>query len=244
MGRTEIINAAREPHVQDLAACLNAMGARISGAGSDEILVDGVSALDGCSHEIISDYLEAGTYAIAAAAVGGDVTLERSRPQDLIHPLVRLQQTGVEVETGNDLIRIRRHRKRPLRGVDLVTCFHPGFPTDLQAQYLTLMTQAGGTSLVSEYLFENRFQHVPDLRRMGAEITVKGRDALVTGPARLHGASVQASDIRSGAALVVAALAAEGPSEIHDAWHIDRGYEDMVGKLRSLGAAAERCGGA
>ncbi|MFZ0218501.1 MAG: UDP-N-acetylglucosamine 1-carboxyvinyltransferase [Candidatus Dormiibacterota bacterium] len=240
MGRTEIINAAREPHVQDLAVCLNAMGARISGAGSDEIVIDGVSDLDGCQHEIISDYLEAGTYAFAIAAAGGDVTLECSRPQDLTHPLVKLEQAGAEVEMGDALIRIRRAARSQLRAVDLVTWVHPGFPTDLQAQYLALMTQASGTSLISEYLYENRYQHVPDLVRMGAEIDVRGRDALVTGPTSLHGAPVCASDIRSGAALVVAALAAEGRTEIARAWHIDRGYQDMVGKLRSLGAEVER----
>ena len=240
MGRTEIINAAREPHVQDLALCLNQMGARIRGAGSDEIVIDGVSELDGCQHEVISDYLEAGTYAMAAAAAGGDVTLERSRPQDLVHALLKLEQAGVEVETGRDLIRIRRDPDRPLRGVDLNTWVHPGFPTDLQPQYLSLMTQADGTTLISEYLYDNRFQQVPDLVRMGADIRVAGRDAVLRGPARLRGTTVQSPDIRAGAALVVAALAAEGTTQIERAWHLDRGYEDMVGKLRSLGAAVER----
>ncbi len=240
MGRTEIINAAREPHVQDLALCLNQMGARITGAGSDEIVIDGVSELDGCEHEVISDYLEAGTYAMAVAAAGGDVTLERSRPQDLVHALLKLEQAGVEVETGPDLIRIRRDREKPLRGVDLNTWVHPGFPTDLQPQYLSLMTQARGMTLISEYLYDNRFQQVSELVRMGANVQVSGRDAVLRGPARLHGTTVRSPDIRAGAALVVAALAADGTTEIEHAWHLDRGYEDMVGKLRSLGARVER----
>lgn len=240
MGRTEIINAAREPHVQDLALCLNQMGARISGAGSDEIRIDGVSELDGCCHEVISDYLEAGTYAMAVAASGGDVTLERSRPQDLVHALLKLEQAGVEVETGPGLIRVRRDRRRPLRPVDLNTWVHPGFPTDLQPQYLSLMTQACGTTLISEYLYDNRFQQVPELVRMGADIRVSGHDAVLHGPARLHGATVRSPDIRAAAALVVAALAADGTTEIERAWHLDRGYEDMVGKLRSLGARVDR----
>ncbi len=240
MGRTEIINAAREPHVQDLALCLNQMGARITGAGSDEIVIDGVSELDGCRHEVISDYLEAGTYAMAVAAAGGDVTLDHSRPQDLVHALLKLEQAGVEVETGRDLIRIRRDPQKPLRGVDLNTWVHPGFPTDLQPQYLSLMTQAGGTTLISEYLYDNRFQQVPELVRMGADIQVSGRDAVLRGPSRLAGRTVRSPDIRAGAALVVAALAAEGTTQIERAWHLDRGYEDMVGKLRSLGAKVER----
>jgi UDP-N-acetylglucosamine 1-carboxyvinyltransferase len=240
MGRTEIINAAREPHVQDLALCLNQMGGRISGAGSDEILIDGVSELDGCEHEVISDYLEAGTYAMAVGAAGGDVTLERSRPQDLAHALLKLEQAGVEVETGPGLIRIRRDRHKPLRPVDLNTWVHPGFPTDLQPQYLSLMTQACGTTLISEYLYDNRFQQVPELVRMGADIRVSGHDAVLRGPSRLRGTTVRSPDIRAAAALVVAALAAEGTTEIERAWHLDRGYEDMVGKLRSLGARVER----
>lgn len=240
MGRTDIINAAREPHVQDLAACLNRMGAHIKGAGSDEIVIDGVSELDGCEHHVISDYLEAGTYAMAVAAAGGDVTLEESRPQDLVHALLKLEQAGVEVETGAGLIRLRRDPDKDLRGVDLNTWVHPGFPTDLQSQYLAAMTQARGTTMVSEYLYENRFHQVPDLVRMGADITVSGRDAVVHGPTQLHGTSVQARDIRSGAALVVAALSAEGTTAIDRAWHIDRGYEDLIGKLRALGATVER----
>ncbi|HYZ01353.1 MAG TPA: UDP-N-acetylglucosamine 1-carboxyvinyltransferase [Candidatus Binatia bacterium] len=240
MGTTEILNAAREPHVQDLGRLLNAMGARVSGAGTDEIVVDGVSELQGCVHRIVPDYLEAGTYAFAVAATGGDVTLDCSPPQDLTHALLKLEQAGVEVETGVELIRVRRQPDVPLAGVDLGTWVHPGFPTDLQAQYLALMTQAQGPTLISEYLFENRFHHVPELVRMGARISVHGREALVEGPSRLHGEQVRAADIRSGAALVIAALCASGRTCVRDAWHIDRGYQDLVGKLRTLGAQIAR----
>jgi UDP-N-acetylglucosamine 1-carboxyvinyltransferase len=240
LGQTEIFNAAREPHVQDLARFLNARGARVRGAGTDEIVIEGVLELGGCSHRVIPDYLEAGTYAFAVAATGGQVTLEASPPQDLVQPLLKLEQAGVEIVSRDEVIEVRRDPERPLGAVDLVTWVHPGFPTDLQAQYLSLMTQAQGHSLISEYLFENRMQHVPELVRMGADIQVNGRDALVCGPARLHGATVAVSDIRSGAALVIAALCADGTTEIRDAWHIDRGYEDIVGKLTSLGAKLER----
>jgi UDP-N-acetylglucosamine 1-carboxyvinyltransferase len=191
-------------------------------------------------HRVVPDYLEAGTYAFAVAATGGDVTLDCSPPEDLTHALLKLEQAGVGVDTGAGLIRVRRQADDPLLGVDLGTWVHPGFPTDLQAQYLALMTQAKGSTLISEYLFENRFHHVPELVRMGAWIAVQGREALVEGPCRLHGENVRAADIRSGAALVIAALCAEGRTCVRDAWHIDRGYQDLVGKLRNLGARVER----
>jgi UDP-N-acetylglucosamine 1-carboxyvinyltransferase len=239
-GRTEIFNAAREPHVQDLARFLNASGGCVRGAGTDEVTIEGVPELGGCWHRVIPDYLEAGTYAFAVAAAGGEVTLEASPPEDLHHPLLKLEQAGVEVATGPGTIHVRRDPDLPVRAVDLVTWAHPGFPTDLQAQYLSLMTQAYGDSLVSEYLYENRMQHVPELIRMGARIEVKGRDALVRGPNRLRGATVKVTDIRSGAALVIAALCASGTSEIQEAWHLDRGYEDLVGKLTAVGASLGR----
>lgn len=239
-GRTEITNAAREPHVQDLCRLLVAMGARIRGAGTDEIVVEGVPRLQGAEHRVIPDYLEAGTYAIAVAAAGGDVLLEEGPAADLPSVLLKLQEAGVSVETGAGFIRVRRRPGSPLRAVDMCTYAHPGFPTDLQAQYLALMTQAEGTTIISEYLHDNRFQHVTELMRMGARITVQGRDAFVRGPARLHGVDVVVPDIRSGAALVIAALCARGTTEIGEVWHIDRGYEDMPGKLRALGAKIER----
>jgi len=238
-GRTEIFNAAREPHVQDLCRCLIAMGAHIDGAGTDEIVVEGVRSLRGAEHRVIADYLEAGTYAMAVAAVGGDAFLEEGPAQDLPSVLVKLQEAGVEVEADGEGIRVRRDPARPLRPVDLWTWAHPGFPTDLQPQYVAFMTQAHGTALITEPLYDSRFQHVPELSRMGARIAVNGRDAVVRGPARLHGTDVLVPDIRSGAALVIAALCAKGTTEIADAWHIERGYEDMPGKLRALGADVE-----
>jgi len=238
-GSTEIFNAAREPHVQDLCRCLTSMGARIRGAGTDEIVVQGVKRLCGADHRVIPDYLEAGTYAIAAAAAGGDVVLEDSPPQDLPSVLLKLQEAGAEVETDGAETRVRRDPARPLRPVDLWTWAHPGFPTDLQPQYVAFMTQAHGTAIITEPLYDNRFRHVAELTRMGARIVLDGRDAVVRGPARLHGTDVVVPDIRSGAALAIAALCARGTTEIGDAWHIERGYEDLPGKLRALGAEVE-----
>ena len=238
-GCTEIFNAAREPHVQDLCRCLTAMGAHISGAGTDEIVVEGVSRLRGIEHRVIPDYLEAGTYAIAAAASGGDVFLDEGPSHDLPSVLLKLQESGAEVESDGAGIRVRRDPSRQLRPVDLWTWAHPGFPTDLQPQYVAFMTQAQGTAIITEPLYDNRFQHVAELTRMGARIAIDGRDAVVRGPARLHGTDVVVPDIRSGAALVIAALCARGTTEIADAWHIERGYEDMPGKLRALGAEVE-----
>jgi UDP-N-acetylglucosamine 1-carboxyvinyltransferase len=239
-GRTEIINAAREPHVQDLARMLNTLGAGVSGAGTHEVIIDGVERLHGGDHTVISDYLEAGTYAIAVAATGGDVHLERSPVADLPMLLLKLEEAGVEFEIDGDDLRVIRDPGRELRAVDLTTWVHPGFPTDLQAQYTALMTQARGTSTISEFLFENRFQHVPDLQKMGAEIELKARTARVTGPTALHGAEVVVPDIRSGAALVIAALCAAGESLLHRSWHVDRGYPDLVARLTDLGADIHR----
>ncbi len=239
-GRTEIFNAAREPHVQDLCRFLQRMGAQIHGIGTDELVVEGVPRLRGIEHRIIPDYLEAGTYAIAVAATSGDVVLECSPPEDLTQVLLKLEEAGVEIEVGQGMFRVHRTKRMPLRPVDMVTWVHPGFPTDLQAQYLSLMTQAEGESVISEYLFENRFQHVPELMRMGARITVEGRTAFVHGPTPLHGTDVRIPDIRSGAALVIAALCARGVTELRHAWHVDRGYQDLVGKLSELGARIER----
>jgi UDP-N-acetylglucosamine 1-carboxyvinyltransferase len=239
-GRTEIINAAREPHVQDLARMLNELGAGIVGAGTQEIVVEGVERLHGGEHTVISDYLEAGTYAIAVAATGGDVHLECSPVGDLPMLLMKLEEAGVEIAIEGDDLHVLRDPGRELRAVDLTTWVHPGFPTDLQAQYTALMTQARGTAIISEFLFENRFQHVPDLVKMGAEIELRARTALVTGPRRLHGSEVVVPDIRSGAALVIAALCAEGESVLHRSWHVDRGYPDLVARLSDLGADIRR----
>ncbi|MDQ6771417.1 MAG: UDP-N-acetylglucosamine 1-carboxyvinyltransferase, partial [Candidatus Dormibacteraeota bacterium] len=239
-GRTEILNAAREPHVRDLCRMLGAMGARIDGAGSDQIVIAGGSRLGGCEHRVIADYLEAGTYAIATAAVGGNVVIEDSPNDDLIQVLVKLEQAGVEVRPEGSGLHVRREPGRSIQPVDMGTWVHPGFPTDLQAQYMTLMTQADGETTISEYLFENRFQHVPELLRMGARITPLGRDAVVHGPSSLHGTDVIVPDIRSGAALVIAGLCADKVTELGLARHIDRGYQDMAGKLAALGARVQR----
>ena len=239
-GRTEIINAAREPHVQDLARMLNGLGAKIHGAGTHEVVVEGVSRLHGGEHAVITDYLEAGTYAMAVAAAGGDVHLECSPVDDLPMLLLKLEEAGVDVDLEGDDLHVVRHTGQPMRAVDLTTWVHPGFPTDLQAQYTALMTQARGTSTISEFLFENRFQHVADLVKMGAVIELRARTALVKGPSRLVGTDVVVPDIRSGAALVIAALCAEGDTVLHRSWHVDRGCPDLVARPTAPGAAIRR----
>jgi UDP-N-acetylglucosamine 1-carboxyvinyltransferase len=236
-GRTEIFNAAREPHVQDLCLLLGKMGAHIEGIGTERLVVDGVRDLGGAEHTVIPDYLEAGTYAIAVAAAGGELRLDCSRPEDLNVVLLKLELAGAHVEVGDGWFRVGRRPRTRLKPIDMSTWTFPGFPTDLQAQYMALMTQADGQTVISEYVHENRFQHVNQLAKMGAGITVEGRlHAVVHGPARLRGTEVAIPDIRSGAALVIAALCAEGESVLHNAWHVDRGYEDMPGKLASVGA--------
>jgi UDP-N-acetylglucosamine 1-carboxyvinyltransferase len=239
-GRTEIFNAAREPHVQDLCRLLGKMGAQIHGIGTERLVVDGVKELGGADHTVIGDYLEAGTYAIAAAATGGELRIECNRPEELQVPLLKLEQAGAHVEAGDDWFRVGREPGTRLNPIDMSTWTYPGFPTDLQAQYMALMTQADGASVISEYVHENRFQHVRELAKMGATINVEGRlHAMVRAPTRLHGTEVEIPDIRSGAALVIAALCAEGETVLRNAWHVERGYEDMVGKLSSVGAHVE-----
>ena len=239
-GRTEIFNAAREPHVQDLCTLLIKMGARIEGVGTERLIVDGTAELHGVEHTVIADYLEAGTYAIAVAAAGGELRIQCTRPEDLQLLLLKLEQAGARVQAGDDWFRVGRQPSTQLRPIDMSTWTFPGFPTDLQAQYMALMTQADGESVISEYVHENRFQHVRELAKMGAGITVEGRlHAIVHGPARLRGTELTIPDIRSGAALVIAALCAEGESLLHNPWHVERGYEDMVGKLSSVGAEVE-----
>jgi UDP-N-acetylglucosamine 1-carboxyvinyltransferase len=242
-GRTEIFNAAREPHVEDLCRLLAGMGARIEGIGTERLIVDGTRELRGVEHTVIADYLEAGTYAIAVAAAGGELRIECTRPADLHLLLLKLELAGARVQTGDDWFRVGRRPNSALRPIDMSTWTFPGFPTDLQAQYMALMTQADGESVISEYVHENRFQHVRELAKMGAGISVEGRlHAIVHGPARLRGTEVVIPDIRSGAALVIAALCAEGESLLHNAWHVERGYEDMAGKLASVGADIQTVG--
>ena len=239
-GRTEIFNAAREPHVQDLCVLLGKMGARIEGIGSERLVVDGVRELGGAEHTVISDYLEAGTYAIAVTAAGGELKLECSRAEDLNVLLLKLELAGAHVDVGEGWFRVGRRPGTVIRPTDMSTWPYPGFPTDLQAQYMALMTQAAGDTVISEYVHENRFQHVTQLAKMGAQIRVEGRlHAFVHGPTRLRGTELAVPDIRSGAALVIAALCADGESVLRNAWHVARGYEDLAGKLASVGARIE-----
>lgn len=241
-GTSVLENCAREPEISDLARLLSAMGGRIEGAGTETITVHGVERLGGARHKIIPDRIEGGTYLIAAALTGGDVTLEEAEPADLAPLLEKLAEVGATVETGEQRVRVAAAGAE-LCSADAETAPHPRFPTDLQAQYLALMTQARGVATVSETVFENRFQHVPELARLGAVIEVRGGTARVHGPTALTGAHVMATDLRASACLVLAALAARGETLIHRIYHLDRGYEGMEGKLQSLGATVERVPG-
>jgi UDP-N-acetylglucosamine 1-carboxyvinyltransferase len=240
-GLTTIHNAAREPHVVDLAMFLGKMGARINGIGTDVLQIEGVPELSGATHRVIPDNIEAGTYAFAIAATGGEAVLEDVETVDLRAVMLKLRAAGVEVEDQTHSLRVRGNSH--LQPVDVTTWPHPGFPTDLQAPFVSLMTQAQGRCVVSEAVFENRFQHVPELRKLGADISVEGRSAIVSGPSRLNGATVSVPDIRSGAALVVAALCARGTTTLDNIYHLDRGYQDIVAKLEHLGAHISRAGG-
>ncbi len=233
-GVTVIENAAKEPHVVDLANYLNAAGAQVKGAGTDIIRITGVTRLEGATHALIPDEIEAATYMIAAAATDGDITVENVIPKHLESVSAKLAETGAEVEDNGDYIRVKGNgRPRP---VAIKTLPYPGFPTDAQEQITAMLTVASGTSLVTETIWESRFKHVDELKRMGAQITVDGRMAVVEGVTRLTGASVKATDLRAGAALTIAGLMAEGETEILDIEHIERGYERPVEKLSSVGA--------
>jgi UDP-N-acetylglucosamine 1-carboxyvinyltransferase len=237
-GRTRLQNAACEPEVADLAQLLTKMGAKIRGAGESEIVIDGVERLHGAEHTILSDRIEAGTYAVAAAATHGDVFLGGADAATLLAPLAKLKEMGVGVTVESRGLRITGNGS--LSPCDITTAPYPGFPTDLQAQFMALSTQAGGTSGVTENIFENRFQHVPELARMGARIAVDGRHCRVEGPSRLLGASVMATDLRASASLVIAGLAADGTTLVDRIYHLDRGYDRMEEKLNALGAKIER----
>lgn len=242
-GITVINNASREPHVYDLARCLVGMGAHISGAGTELIVVEGRGELlHGSEHHVTSDYIEAGTYMVAAAATGGDVTVEDTRPTDVRFLINKLRRAGVEVVEGSNRLRVTATGR--LTAVDVTTWPHPGFATDLQPQFTALMTQATGTSIVSEAMYENRFRHVAELNKLGARIRVEGRSAVISGPSPLQGAAASIPDIRTGAALVVAALSAIGVSDLTGTYHLDRGYEDLDEKLGGLGADVTRRAGA
>lgn len=236
-GTTEVENAAREPEIQDLAAFLNGCGACITGAGTPTITIEGVEEMSPVTHEIIPDRIEAGTYAIGAAASKGDVTLTDLRPEHLELPLQKLEQAGAEVTRGDGEVRVRMSG-RP-EALDLVTLPFPGFPTDLQPPIMVLLAQANGSSILTENVFEARFLFVDELNRMGSQIRVEGHHAVIRGSERLSGAPVRAPDIRAGAALVLGGISAEGRTDIYDEGHIERGYEDFETKLAGLGANIE-----
>jgi UDP-N-acetylglucosamine 1-carboxyvinyltransferase len=239
-GTTTLENAAMEPEIVDLANFLNAMGARVRGAGTNVIRVEGVKRLQGTRHEIIPDRLEAGTFLIAGAATGGDVMVQNCIPEHLRTVLVKLQETGVHIEATADGIRATATGKR-IRSVDIETQPHPGFPTDLQSPFVAMMCLGDGVSVINETVFENRFGYANELIRMGANIKIDHNTAIVRGVERLTGAPVEAGDIRGGVALVIAGLSAEGTTEVANVKYVDRGYYHLEEKLSSLGAGIARC---
>lgn len=237
-GVTVIESAACEPEVVDLANCLNAMGAKISGAGSPTMTVTGVEELHGVEYEIIPDRIEAATYAVAAAATNGEVTITGARPDHLHAVLDKLHEAGVKIERKGAAFTVKRGRR--LKAVDVTTLPYAGFPTDVQAQMMALMALTPGISIITERIFESRFMHVSELARLGADIEIEGPSAIVKGGRPLSGAPVMASDLRASAGLVIAGLAAKGTTQVNRVYHIDRGYENIDGKLRRLGARIER----
>ena len=240
-GTSELVNVAREPEISDLAECLIAMGARISGHGTDTIIVEGVDRLGDATHAVIPDRIEAGTFAIAALITGGDLTLTRAQPRHLDSLLDILRDTGASITAGEDNMRVVANGVT--KAADITTDPFPGFPTDLQAQFMALMCLADGSSRISETVFENRFMHVPELTRMGADIQVDGGVAMVRGRPALTPAPVMATDLRASVSLVLAALATEGTTEVNRIYHLDRGYADLELKLGQCGARMERVGG-
>jgi len=241
-GETVLENAAREPEIVNLADCLNAMGAKISGAGTSTITIQGVTSLSGARQRIIPDRIETGTYALAVAMTGGDVLLEGARADLLETALDVIEQTGVEITRANTGIRVRRNGVG-IHPVDVETAPFPGFPTDLQAQFMALMTKAKGQSRITETIFENRFMHVQELARLGARISLSGQTAIVDGVDRLKGAPVMATDLRASVSLVIAGLAAEGETIVNRVYHLDRGFERLEEKLSGCGADIERISG-
>ena len=239
-GKTTINNAAREPEVRDLAELLNKMGARVRGAGTPTIQIEGVEGLGGAQHTIIPDRIETGTFITAAAITKGELEIRDCNPEHCNRIISKLREVGVEIEEVNQSTLHARCSARGLRAGDLTTEPYPGFPTDMQAQFMTLMTQANGQSTITETIFENRFMHASELQRIGARIQVSHDTALVDGPSKLIGARVQASDLRASASLVLAGLVAEGETVIDRVYHIDRGYEKIETKLKDVGADIER----
>ncbi|MCI7801978.1 MAG: UDP-N-acetylglucosamine 1-carboxyvinyltransferase [Floccifex porci] len=234
-GRTTIENAAREPEIIDIATLLNKMGARIHGMGTSTLVIDGVKELGGCFHEIIPDRIEAATYIIIAAAMADDMIIENIIPQHLEAVIMKLKQVGIDMKVGTDFIEVFKTDK-PLKPTEILTKPYPGFATDVQQPFTALLTQAEGNSTVTETIYKERFKHCKELNKMGADIDVMTPSCFINGKTKLHGAKVTSTDLRCGAGLVVAALMAEGITEIHDVYHIDRGYDNLDGKLVNLGA--------
>ncbi len=241
-GRTVLENSAREPEIVDLANCLIAMGAKIQGAGTDTIIIDGVEKLGGATYHVMPDRIETGTYLVAAAVTGGRVKLKDTDPTILEAVLSKLQEAGAEITTGKDWIELNMHGKRP-KAVSVRTAPYPAFPTDMQAQFIAMNALAEGTGIVIETIFENRFMHVLEMQRMGAKIQIEGNTAIVTGIPQLKAAPVMATDLRASASLVIAALMAEGDTLIDRIYHIDRGYECIEEKMQLLGAKIRRVPG-
>jgi UDP-N-acetylglucosamine 1-carboxyvinyltransferase len=238
-GETVLENAAREPEVVDLARCLRAMGAKIEGEGTTTIRVQGVSRLHAATHRVLPDRIETGSYLVAAAVTRGRVRVNRTDPAMLDAVLVKLQQAGAKIATGTDFIEVDMQGRRP-DAVNIHTMPHPGFPTDMQAQFMALNCVADGVGVIKETIFENRFMHAVELMRLGADIQIEGNTAVVTGRERLQAAPIMATDLRASASLVIAALAADGETFIDRIYHMDRGYEDIEGKLSTLGAKIKR----
>ena len=237
-GRTVLANAAREPEIGDLARCLNAMGARIEGIDSDRLTIEGVDRLHGAEHAIIPDRIETGTYACAAAITGGEVMLRNGRVEHLGATVRTLREAGVDIDEQPGGLHVRR--LNGLHGADVMTEPYPGFPTDMQAQFMALMAVSDGAAMVTETIFENRFMHVPELNRMGARINVHGASAIVRGVPALSGAPVMATDLRASVSLILAGLAAKGETVVNRVYHLDRGYEAVEQKLAACGADIER----
>jgi UDP-N-acetylglucosamine 1-carboxyvinyltransferase len=238
-GQTVLENAAREPEIVDLADCINAMGGKVSGAGTDKITIDGVETLHGCTYDILPDRIETGTFLVAAAVSRGKIKCLNAAPETLEAVISKLEQAGAVIETGKDWISLDMKGKSP-KAVNVKTMPHPGFPTDMQAQFVTLNAVAEGNGVISETIFENRFMHVPELHRMGAQIELEGNSALTQGLSKLKGAQVMATDLRASASLVIAGLVADGETVVDRIYHLDRGYEAIEAKLGGLGAHIDR----
>ena len=239
-GTTVLANAAREPEISDLGDCLIKMGAKIEGLGTDTIRIEGVKSLKGAHHRVIADRIETGTYAIAAGMTGGHVRLERTELDHISAAVGLLCQAGLDIDQDGENVIVSRDPRNTLRGIDVMTEPHPGFPTDLQAQFMAMLTIADGAGLVTETIFENRFMHVPELNRMGADISVQGNSAIVRGVPKLKGAQVMATDLRASVALVLAGLVAEGETVVNRIYHLERGYENIVAKLQACGAEIKK----